>query len=105
MEVKGENDLETYSFHVEIVQYTTLTQYSGGSRGRQSPMGGVPTYNLANFSWKLHENKEILAPRGVALTPPGSTTALHDYHRRDISCEPMVQAGMNDNFRGFKECQ
>ena len=50
---------------------------SGGSRisprgGANSPRGGAPTYYLANFSRKLHENKEILGPRGGArpLRPP-----------------------------------
>ena len=32
----------------------------GGANSR----GGAPTYYLANFSRKLHENKEILGPRG-----------------------------------------
>ena len=31
--------------------------------------GGAPTYYLANFSRKLHENKEILGPRGGARVP------------------------------------
>ena len=34
--------------------------------GRPTPEGGVgeaPAYCLTNFSWKLHENKEILVQR------------------------------------------
>ena len=31
--------------------------------------GGAPTYYLANFSWKLHENEEILGQRGGARIP------------------------------------
>ena len=34
---------------------------------------GAPTYYLANFSRKLHENEEILGQRGkgdVSLAPP-----------------------------------
>ena len=33
------------------------------------PEGGAPTYYLANFSQKLHENKEILSPRGGGRIP------------------------------------
>ena len=29
------------------------------------PRGRSPTYYLAKYSWKLHENKEILAKRGA----------------------------------------
>ena len=47
---------------------------SGGSRisprrGRQLLRGGAPTYYLVNFSRKLHENKEILGPRGGRASP------------------------------------
>ena len=40
--------------------------------GVPTPEGGAPTYYLANFSRKLHENKEILGPRGgrASLAPP-----------------------------------
>ena len=40
--------------------------------GAPTPEGGAPTYYLANFSRKLHENKEILGPRGgrASLAPP-----------------------------------
>ena len=44
--------------------------------GGANPKGGVPTYYLANFSRKLHENEEILGQRGGAhpscppLDPP-----------------------------------
>ena len=44
--------------------------------GALSPKGGVPTYYLANFCRKLHENEEILGQRGGArpsrppLDPP-----------------------------------
>ena len=33
-------------------------------RGGANPKGGAPTYYLANFSRKLHENEEILGQRG-----------------------------------------
>ena len=32
--------------------------------GGTNPKGGAPTYYLANFSRKLHENEEILGQRG-----------------------------------------
>ena len=37
-----------------------------------NPKGGAPTYYLANFSRKLHENEEILGQRGgrASLAPP-----------------------------------
>ena len=38
--------------------------------GAVTPKGGVPTYYLANFSRKLHENEEILGQKGSALAPP-----------------------------------
>ena len=38
--------------------------------GRQLPRGGAPTYYLANFFRKLHENKEILGPRGGGARVP-----------------------------------
>ena len=41
--------------------------------GALTPKGGMPTYYLANFSRKLHENEEILGQRGgasLAHTPP-----------------------------------
>ena len=40
--------------------------------GGANPKGGAPTYYLANFSWQLHENEEILGQRGrrVSLAPP-----------------------------------
>ena len=34
--------------------------------GALIPKGGAPTYYLANFSRKLHENEEILGQRGGA---------------------------------------
>ena len=45
--------------------------------------GGAPTYYLANFSQKLHENKEILVQRGGArpsrppLDPPLDRNLFH----------------------------
>ena len=47
--------------------------------GALTPKEGVPTYYLANFSRKLHENEEILGQRGrrASLAPPlRSATAL-----------------------------
>ena len=40
--------------------------------GSANPKGGAPTYYLANFSQKLHENEEILGRGGarVPCTPP-----------------------------------
>ena len=39
--------------------------------GALTPNGGVPTYYLANFSRKLHENEEIWGQGGRAsLAPP-----------------------------------
>ena len=39
--------------------------------GGTNPKGGAPTYYLANFSRKLHENEEILGRGGRAsLVPP-----------------------------------
>ena len=32
--------------------------------GGANPKGGAPTYYLANFCQKLHENEEILGQRG-----------------------------------------
>ena len=46
------------------------------SQGRgANPKGGTPTYYLANFSQKMHENEEILGrggrvPRAPPLDPP-----------------------------------
>ena len=43
------------------------SRISRGGGGCSNPKGGeTPTYYLINFSWKLHENKEILAERGDA---------------------------------------
>ena len=54
---------------------------SGGSRissrrGRQLPGGGVPTYNFAKFSQKLHEIERIWTPEGAhpSRPPPRSAT-------------------------------
>ena len=47
--------------------------------GAPTPEGGAPTYYLANFSRKLHENKEILGPRGgrASLAPPPRSANVH----------------------------
>ena len=37
--------------------------------GGANPKGGSPTYYLANFCRKLHENEEILGQRGGARVP------------------------------------
>ena len=37
--------------------------------GALIPKGGAPTYYLANFSQKLHENEEILGQRGGTHPP------------------------------------
>ena len=41
-------------------------------RGALTPKGGAPTYYLANFSRKLHENEEIFGPEEgrASLAPP-----------------------------------
>ena len=36
--------------------------------GGANPKVGVPTYYLANFSRKLHENEEILGQKGVHVS-------------------------------------
>ena len=48
--------------------------------GALTPKGGAPTYYLANFSQKLHENEEILG-RGerVPRAPPRSATAFNPF--------------------------
>ena len=38
--------------------------------GGANPKGGAPTYYLANFSRKLHENEEILGQGGRPSRPP-----------------------------------
>ena len=38
--------------------------------GGAPTLGGAPTYYLPNFSWKLHENEEILGEGGASLAPP-----------------------------------
>ena len=38
--------------------------------GSANPKGGVPTYYLANFSRKLHENEEILGRGGARPSRP-----------------------------------
>ena len=40
-----------------------------GGGGHQSQRG-TPTYDLANFRQKLHENEEIWAGRGTSAAPP-----------------------------------
>ena len=61
-------------------QWLSICPYSGGSRisprrGRQLP-GGVPTYDFAIFSQKLHEIERIWAPwGGGTCTPLRSATA------------------------------
>ena len=41
----------------------------GFPKGGDVKPGGAPTYYLANFSRKLHENEEILGQRGGACIP------------------------------------
>ena len=49
--------------------------------GGANPKGGVPTYYLAKFSRKLHENEEILGQRGGARgTPLRSATGVGAPH-------------------------
>ena len=38
--------------------------------GGANPKGGAPTYYLANFPQKLHENEEILGGGCASLAPP-----------------------------------
>ena len=58
--------------------------------GSANPKGGAPTYYLANFSRKLHENEEILDQRGSArpsrspLDPPLLLYLAHFYNRYSI---------------------
>ena len=58
--------------------------------GGTNPKGGVPTYYLANFSPKLHENEEILDQRGHAslaspLDPP--LLPVYSYHILEYFCQ------------------
>ena len=46
--------------------------------GALTPKGGAPTYNLANFSRKLHENEEILS-QGARGTRAPLRSATVDY--------------------------
>ena len=70
-------NIESLIYHFGIISETLhqvlLTFSSGGSRISQrrgaNPKGGAPTYYLANFSQKLHENEEILGQRGGARVP------------------------------------
>ena len=53
------------SFYIQkrnqsVIHLQWLIQYF--PEGAPTP-DGAPTYNLTNFSQKLHENEEILAPR------------------------------------------
>ena len=58
--------------------------------GALTPKGGAPTYYLAIFSLKLHENEEIWGQRGGARMrappappPPRSATAHYQFfHKR-----------------------
>ena len=56
-----------YSLQVEPVADPGFPRGGGAN-----PKGGAPTYYLANFSRKLHENEEILGQRGghVPRAPP-----------------------------------
>ena len=49
--------------------------------GGANPKGGAPTYYLANFSRKLHENEEILGRGGarVPRAPLRSATEVDKY--------------------------
>ena len=48
------------------------------SEGCANPRGGAPTYYLANFPGKLHENEEILGRGRVSLMPSRSAHAVCD---------------------------
>ena len=53
-----------------------VVEYSGGSRiSRDSEVGaptlqGMPTYDFAKISQKLHKIKRIWTPGGASLAPP-----------------------------------
>ena len=48
--------------------------------GGANPKGGAPTYYLDIFSWKLHENEEILGQRGGRV-PRAPLRSATDYYR------------------------
>ena len=65
-------------------QASPLIKTSGGfrispRRGRQLPGGGVPTYNFAKISQKLHEIERMYVPRGACIprAPLRSTTEMY----------------------------
>ena len=68
----------------------------GGSRispgGRQLPGEGVPIYNFAKFSQKLHEIERIWVPRAGARAPapPKSATGLIQSCLTDFSLIQLV---------------
>ena len=76
---------------------------SGGSRISQrrgaNPKGGAPTYYLANFSWKLHENEEILGQRGDARpSPPPLDPPLSQWHNDICALTYYCWSGHNTTF-------
>ena len=61
--------------------------------GALTPKGRVPTYYLANFSRKLHENKEIWGQRGggrASLMPPLRSATV------SYTASPFVASHAND---------
>ena len=68
-----------------IFSQVCVSHSSGGSRisprrGRRLP-GGVPTYNFAKFSQKLHEIERIWVPGGHAPLAPPLDPPLHSVYR------------------------
>ena len=59
--------------------------------GDTNPVGGMPTYDFAKFSEKMHEIEKILGHRGgghVPGAPPKSTTDI-DIHMTHITKVPL----------------
>ena len=50
-----------------VLQPTAVADLGFPRGGGANPKGGAPTYYLANFSRKLHENEEILGQRGARV--------------------------------------
>ena len=69
-----------------VLNFSFLSKWylsSGGSRNSQkgcaNPRGGSQTYYLANFSWKLHENEDILGGGCASLPSSGSVSKASCY--------------------------
>ena len=67
--------------------------------GAPTPKGGAPTYYLANFSRKLHENKEIWGHRGgarLSRPPLRSPTAIFMQYSSYVLVGGLCYCGYSD---------